>query len=139
MEYTDGLFEFPIKVYDGFSVRKALKQEEEYETPMDGDWIEGFAEIPFTEIKGIIDYFSKGRTLEEVAKEGFDSCIVMTHNYGDFVANISRIEFRKRLNAFASKYANEVEDLVAQKLREKEEEKSSIPEEKRPWWKKKRA
>lgn len=133
MKYTDGLFEFPVRIYDGLSLRKALKQEEDMEIPIDGDWVEGSVEIPFGEIKGLIDYFSKGRSLEDVYKDGFDCCLVMTMNFGDYICLLPKKEFKRRLNEFASKYSMDIEEMVEERMAEKTRNTPPPP---KPWWKK---
>lgn len=119
MKYTDGLFSFPIRVYDGFSIRKAIKREEDIDMPVDGDWVAGMARIPFAEIKGLIDYFSVGRTPEEVASEGFDCCLVLTNSFGDFIATLPMKEFEQKLNSFADKYEKQIRELVEEEMKEK--------------------
>lgn len=133
MKYTDGLITIPIRVYDGFSIRKAIKKEEDIDMPVDGDWVAGKAKIPFQEIVGLIDYFSVGRVPEDVASEGFDCCLVLTKSFGDFIATIPLREFEERLNRFSDKYDDMIDELVAQEMDEKE---SNTPP-KKPWWKRK--
>lgn len=132
MKYTDGLFEFPIRVYDGLSLKKAIKQEEDMEIPRDGEWVEGTAEVPFNEIKGMIDYFSKGRPIEEVYNEGFDCCIIMTNSFGDFICNLPKKLLKERLNTFAEKYTSQVEELVEEEMENKQ---NNIPKKPSFWQK----
>lgn len=116
MKYTDGLFSLPIKVYDAPSLRRARKLEEEEDIQQDGDWVEGKIKIPFQEIQGFVDYYSVGRTPEEVAKEGFDCCLVMTKSYGDFNVNECAKSVEARLNKFAEEYEKSVEKLAREAL-----------------------
>jgi len=132
MKYTNGLFTFPVRIYDGFSVRKALKREEDVDVSVDADWVEGKARIPISEFKGVVDYIPRGSSIETVEQEGFDCCAVITHSMGDFICNVSQDEFEIMLNEFAEIYYNEIEDAVEERLAEKIAEL----EEKKPWWKK---
>jgi hypothetical protein len=121
MKYTDGLISIPVRIYDGFSIRRAIKKEEDVDIPVDGDWVAGVAKIPFQSIVGIVDYFSVGRSPEDVASEGFDCCLVLTEGgFGDYVATIPLKEFEEKLNRFAEKYDRQVDEMVAMELMKKE-------------------
>ena len=82
MKYSEGMFSFPIKVYDGFSVRKNIRKEEmlidDLEAPLEDDWVRGSMKLPLKEIKAWLDFFSEGRKVEDVAENGFDHTLVMT-------------------------------------------------------------
>lgn len=138
MKYTDTLFSFPVKIYDGFSVRKNIKREElimdDLDAPLPDDWVEGVAEVPLKEIQGYVDHYSAGRKVEEVAKEGFDSLLVMTFTMGDFVCTLTRKQFKERLNTFAEKYEKMIEQMADKLI---EEKLAMIPhvQEKPSWWK----
>lgn len=138
MKYTDTLFSFPVKIYDGFSVRKNIKREElimdDLDAPLPDDWVEGVAEVPLKEIQGYVDHYSAGRKVEEVAKEGFDSLRVMTFTMGDFVCTLTRKQFKERLNSFAEKYEKLIEEL-ADEIIEKANTTPLIIKKKTPWWK----
>ena len=134
MKYTDGLFSFPVRVYDGFSIRRAQKREEDLKMPVDGEWVEGRARIPYSEIKGMIDYFSIGRSPEDVVREGFDCCIVMTNSFGDFICNMPQSKLEKELNIFADRYEEIVEKMVNEEMEKKVIHTQSQPK-KKSWWK----
>lgn len=119
MKYTDGLFSFPVRIYDRLSIRRAAKREEDLDIPMDGEWVEGTIRIPFNEVKGIMDYYSKGREISDVEKDGFDCCIVMTNTLGDFIANVPQDSLMSSLNSFVDWYYKEVESMAVQELKEK--------------------
>lgn len=137
MKYTNGLLTFPVRIYDGFSVRKALKREEDVDVPVDADWVEGKARIPLSEFMGVVDYIPRGSNIETVEEDGFDCCAVITHTMGDFICNIAQDEFEIILNEFAEIYYNEIEEAVEEKLAEKiaEIEQQQLNK-KRSWWKK---
>jgi hypothetical protein len=120
MKYTDGLITIPVRIYDGFSIRRAIKKEEDIDMPVDGDWVAGKAKIPFQKIVGLIDYFSVGRSPEDVAGEGFDCCLVLTEGFGDFIATIPLKEFEDKLNRFADRYDEQIDEMVAKELEDKE-------------------
>lgn len=131
MKYTDGLFEFPVRTYDGFSVRKALKKEEDVDIPVDADWVEGKARIPVSEIIGFVDYIPRGSSVESVEQDGFDCCAVITRTMGDFICNIPSREFEILLNEFVEIYTDEIEALVQERLAEKQPRVVN----KKSWWK----
>lgn len=108
MTYTDRYFKFPVKIYDGFSVQKAIMIEdkkfndnpESIDKPELPDWVVGYARIPLKEIQCWIDYFSEGRETSEVAKEGFDLTMVETKSLGKFECMWKREKFEEELNKF---------------------------------------
>lgn len=102
--YTDGFFSFPIKIYDGFSLKKAMQEEDASDSPVDADWAAGMIKIPLKEfVKGRVFWhegFSKDRNVEDVVKEGFDTTIVYAQNCGEFTCTWPIKKFEARLNAF---------------------------------------
>lgn len=130
MKYTEERFEFPMKIYDGFSLRKAMKKEEDTDVAMDGDWVEGRIKLPVEEIMGWFDTFSKGRSIDDVFKEGFDAIVVITYSMGEFECTWNKEKFEKELNTFYEKYRDnrrqdieeEVREIMIEKLEEWMEE-----------------
>ncbi len=116
MKYTDKWFKFPVRIYDGFSVHKAILIEdkklsdnpEEVERPEEVDWVQGFARIPLYEIASWIDYYSEGRETSDVANEGFDLTMVETKTLGKYECVWKRQKFEEELN----KFYDETKDLV---------------------------
>jgi hypothetical protein len=109
-KFTDDFFSFPIKVYDGFSLKKAMEAEDKdtTEAPVPIDWVTGWVKIPAKDLHRMMwhDGFSRERTVEEVAKEGFDLTIVVNDNYGDFVCTWPRKKFEQKLDEFMEKWEN---------------------------------
>lgn len=111
MKYTDRWFKFPVKIYDGFSVHKAIMIEdkklqdnpEDIDKPEIPDWVMGYARIPVNEIQCWIDYYSEGRETSEVAEEGFDLTMVETKNLGKFECLWKREKFEKELDDYYEK------------------------------------
>jgi len=111
MKYTDKWFKFPIRVYDGFSVHKALLIEdkkmmedpESIEKPETPDWVMGYAKVPVDQILGWVDYFSEGRETSDVAKEGFDLTLIETKSLGKFECLWLRAKFEEELDRFCEK------------------------------------
>lgn len=149
MKYTDTIFSFPIRVYDGFQVRKSMRKEEalidDLEAPIEDDWITGIARIPISEIQAWFDYFTPGRKVSDVSETGFDSTVVMTNSLGDFVCMWDRKKFENKLDDFAKRHDDMIEAAVDEALAEKEailrdrEERLELLESnmlKKPWWKK---
>ena len=106
-KFTDDFFGFPIKVYDGFSAKKAMEAEDKDTTdePVPIDWIAGWAKIPAKDLPKMMwhDGFSRERKVEEVAKNGFDLTMVFSDVYGDFVCTWGRKKFEEKLNEFMEK------------------------------------
>lgn len=105
-KFTDDYFAFPIKIYDGFSLKKAM-DEEEMGVEATADWISGVIRIP---VKEFLEHrvfwhdgFSRGRSIEEVASDGFDITLVCSEVYGDFSCTWERKKFEEKLNEFISK------------------------------------
>lgn len=119
MKFTNGMFEFPIRIYDGFSVRRALKREEEIDVAQDMEWAAGYAEIPLDEYNGCRDFFDSGRDVKDVSKGDFDGTLVMTKTLGDFICIWSRNKLKDKLNSFADTYIDDIEKFVESELSEK--------------------
>lgn len=111
MKYTERFFRFPVRIYDGFSVHKAILVEEKklnespenVDRPETPDWVMGYARIPSSEIRYWMDYYSEGRETGDVAKEGFDLTLVETRNLGKFECTWKRERFEEELNNFYEK------------------------------------
>lgn len=120
-KFTDGFFAFPIKIYDGFSLRKALEEEEkeDVDAPVAADWVSGICRLPAKEVKKLswYDGFSRERTVEQAATEGFDQTTVIS-GYGEFVSTWNRKKFEEKLNEFMEKFR---ESDNQRKLAEREE------------------
>lgn len=107
-KFTDDFFMFPIKIYDGFSLRKALKEEEDEfnSAPVPIDWVTGFARIPGRDLDKLMwhDGFSRDRSVESVAQEGFDTTVVISDIYGEFISTWPRKKFEAKLDEFMEKW-----------------------------------
>lgn len=116
MTYTEEFFSFPMKIYDGVSLKKALKQEEDMMIPLDGEWVEGVVRLPVEEIKGWFDVFSKGRKVEEVEREGFDSTIVLTYTMGEYECMWSRERFEAEADHFYDRHLADIKVKLEKEL-----------------------
>lgn len=107
-KFTDDFFVFPIKIYDGFSLKKAMEQEgkEDTDTPVPIDWIVGHVRIPARDLHKIVwhDGFSRERTVGDVAEKGFDLTIVSSDIYGEFICTWSRKKFEAKLDEFMEQW-----------------------------------
>lgn len=103
-KFTDDFFSFPIKVYDGFSLKKAMEEEDKANTdaPVPIDWIVGWVRLPGKDLHRMMwhDGFSRERTVKEAAEEGFDLTIVISDMYGEFACTWLRKKFEDKLNEF---------------------------------------
>lgn len=110
-KFTDDFFVFPIKIYDGYSLKRALKEEEDNLSlgPVPADWIVGHIRIPGRDLSKMVwhDGFSRDRTVEDVHKEGFDTTVVISDIYGEFVCTWNRKKFEAKLDEFMEKWNNE--------------------------------
>lgn len=119
MKYTDRFFEFPVRVYDRYTAEKAMKREDDMETPMEGDWIEGLVRINFKEITVWSDYFDSTQGVDGVKKEGWDATIIWTKNEGVFISTLKKSQFEKLLNEHSEKmqaYYDEEDKQLADKI-----------------------
>lgn len=96
--YTDLFFEMPIKVYDGFSLKKVQEEEETSNEPVEAAWVTGKVRLPYTDILSWYDGFSKGRDPKDVVENGFDFTIVETRSMGDYVCIWKKERFEAKLN-----------------------------------------
>ena len=107
-KFTDDFFMFPIKVYDGFSLKKALEAEDKETTegPLAIDWVMGYARIPAKDLSRMMwhDGFSRERSVEDVANNGFDLTIVVSDMHGEFVSTWPRKRFEEKINEFMEKW-----------------------------------
>lgn len=107
-KFTDRYFSFPIKVYDGFSLKKTMEQEENSDEPLDADWVAGTIRIHGKEFEeGNVFWhegFSKTMTVAEVAKSGFDTTVIYAENCGEFTCTWRKGKFESELNDFMEKY-----------------------------------
>lgn len=107
-KFTEDFFRFPIKVYHSFSLKKALEEEdkEDAEKPVPIDWIIGYARIPGKDMMNIMwhDGFSRERTVEDVAENGFDLTIISSSVWGEFTCSWPRKKFEEKLDEFVEKW-----------------------------------
>lgn len=143
MKFSEGLFKFPIKVYDTLSVTKAILREDlkfkelSTEEEIDNfeedelDWVRGYARIPINEIKGWTDVFAEGKNVKEVAEEGFEETMVITKTMGNFECLWKMEKFEVEIDRFAEMYTRGIESLVDTAMKEKAE---SMPIKKKKFW-----
>jgi hypothetical protein len=143
MKFSEGLFKFPIKVYDTLSVTKAILREDlkfkelSTEEEIDNfeedelDWVRGYARIPINEIKGWTDVFAEGKNVKEVAEEGFEETMVITKTMGNFECLWKMERFEVEIDRFAEMYTRGIENLVDTAMKEKAE---SMPIKKKKFW-----
>ena len=117
MKFTDRFFEFPIKIYDGNSIRKMINKKENLgleEEVEEFDWVRGRAKIPYWALDKIYYYdcFSEGRTPKDVAEEGFDMTTVIHESLGEFECMWKKEVFEKKLNEFTALYERENEEEI---------------------------
>lgn len=112
-KFTDDFFAFPIKIYDGFSLKKALEEEDKegVDGPVPIDWIVGYVRLPAKDLHKMMwhDGFSRDRTVSDVAENGFDVTTVVHDNYGEFMCTWPRKKFEDKLNEFMEKWSAEQE------------------------------
>ena len=116
-KFTDDFFAFPIKVYDGFSLKKAMDEEDKVgtEAPVPIDWVAGWVRIPVKDLPKMMwhEGFSRERSVKDVAEEGFDLTIVITDSYGEFVSTWPRKKFEAKLDDFMAKYQTRAKDYLS--------------------------
>lgn len=113
VKYSEKFFKFPIRVYDEFSLVKAMVKEDrnfseakdpdEIDGPEKGDWVMGFARVPYKEILGWVDHFEEGTNVKDVHEKGFDMTMVLTRTMGRFECIWKREKFESKLNEFVEK------------------------------------
>src|ERR1044072_1997570 len=107
-KFTDDFFSFPIQIYDRFSFKTALKEEDEegVDGPVPIDWIVGHVRLPVKDLHRMMwhDAFSRDRTVSDVAENGFDATAVVSHEYGEFMCTWPRKKFEEKLNEFIEKW-----------------------------------
>lgn len=107
-KFTDDFFTFPIKIYDGFSLKKAMEAEDKDTTdePVPIDWVVGWVKLPAKDLHKMMwhEGFSRERKVEEVAEKGFDLTIVISEVWGEFVSTWNKKKFEEKLNEFMEKW-----------------------------------
>lgn len=107
-KFTDDFFGFPIKIYDGFSLKKALEEEDKegVDGPVPIDWIVGQVRLPAKDLHKLMwhDGFSRDRTVSDVAEKGFDVTTVVCEPHGEFMCTWTRKKFEEKLNEFMDKW-----------------------------------
>lgn len=107
-KFTDDFFGFPIKIYDGFSLKKAMEEEDKegVNVPVPIDWIVGYVKLPARDLYKLMwhDGFSRDRTVSDVAETGFDVTTVVLEPYGEFMCTWTRKKFEEKLNEFMEKW-----------------------------------
>lgn len=102
--FTKHFFSVPIRVYNGVDYRMAEETERLTGVPADPEWATGWARLHRSMFEAGRLYwyegFSRNRTVEDVAEDGFDLTIICTQDYGEFVCTWEKREFEKRLNEF---------------------------------------
>jgi len=111
-KFTDSFFSFPIKIYDKESIEGYLKVDDILgDRGTEPDWIVGIMKIPaqwFVDDKvSWLDGYTRGRSLEEINREGFD--ITQVDVDGDiYTCAWERRKFEEKLNEFMEKYSNSI-------------------------------
>lgn len=107
-KFTEDFFGFPIKIYDGFSLKKALEEEDKegVDGPVPIDWIVGYVKIPAKDLTKLMwhDSFSRDRTVSDVAENGFDVTTVVCEPHGEFMCTWQRKKFEQKLDEFMEKW-----------------------------------
>lgn len=107
-KFTDDFFGFPIKLYDGFSLKKAMEEEEKVgvDAPVPIDWIVGMVKLPAKDLVRLMwhDGFTRDRTVKDVAENGFDTTTVICEPHGEFICTWPRKKFEEKLNDFMEKW-----------------------------------
>ncbi len=134
MKFSEGLFEFPVRVYDSFSVTKSiLKENQRIQDSKDGDdiddilpeeadWVLGHAKIPIEEIKAWTDVFKEGSSVKEIAEKGFQETLIITKTLGNFECMWSMRKFEKEADEFVERYTKGIEDMVDKAIQLKRQE-----------------
>lgn len=107
-KFTDEFFGFPIKIYDGFSLKKALEEEDKegVDGPIPIDWIVGYVKLPAKDLHKLMwhDGFSRDRIVSDVAENGFDVTTVVCEPHGEFMCTWPRKKFETKLDEFMEKW-----------------------------------
>lgn len=117
MKHVDKFFRFPVRIYDGFSLTKAMVAESvrlqeakdisEVGHPEDVDWVMGWARVPAESIVGWLDHFEEGTPVKQVSEKGFEMTMVITDKMGNFECVWDRNKFEQKLNEFVDNIALE--------------------------------
>ena len=99
-KFTDDFFGFPIKLYDGFSLKKAMEQEDKegVDAPVPIDWVVGMVKLPAKDLLRLMwhDGFTRDRTVSDVAENGFDVTTVICEPHGEFMCTWPRKKFEDK-------------------------------------------
>src|SRR5690242_7946293 len=104
MKFTECFFQFPTRIYDGFDMEKARKEEELQGQSIDSFWMPGTCRIKHTDIVGWFDSFSRGKDKDDIEKDGCDITVVETLTLGPIACRWRKDKFERELDAFVEKF-----------------------------------
>ena len=114
MKYSERFFKFPIRIYDRFSIMKSEEIEKSTDTPHEGEWLQGFARIPYNQITSWHDFYDSVQGVDGAREDGFEATLVYTQTEGTFICTLDRETFEQSLNEFVEKYDAWVQSRVDQ-------------------------
>ena len=111
MTPLDFFFEFPVRIFDPISAKRATKKlDSEFEGKQEIEYVKGYARIGMGEIKAWNDCYLPHREVRDVEENGFDGTLVMTKTLGDFVCSWSRLRFEENYGKWLLKVENYLEE-----------------------------
>lgn len=110
-------FNFPVRVYDRVSISRVEKthrdffEEEKYvqedDLKEEPAWVQGWMRVDIDELKGWGDVMSIDEEVTQVAKEGFNLCMVFTNTLGEFICTWKKTQFEQKLNEHFKKMGDD--------------------------------
>lgn len=124
MKYSEKFFRFPVRLYLTKDIEKKKDLEErlgielEDEEVADPEYVLGWDCIDLNDIRGFGTIFSRGKDLETVREEGFDSTVIYL-TYGREVGCAwTPKKFEEKLNDFVDKMEEERKREEAERMKE---------------------
>ena len=114
MKYTETLFKMPVMIFDGIEMLRISKKEIEDDQYVSSpvQWARGFVRIPVDEIVSWVESWEKGKTIDDVIENGFDSTLVSTRTLGEYICTWKMEKFEaeldKHIDTLNSQLLNEV-------------------------------
>jgi hypothetical protein len=109
--FTDTFFAFPIKIFDGDSIERHMKVAELLDQHIEPEWVIGTVKVPaqwFVDDKVCWnDGYTKGRSLSDVEREGFDNTQVDVDG-AVYCCVWERRKFEEKLNEFMERYTGNI-------------------------------
>lgn len=111
MKFTEQFFKFPIILYDAFALDRAARKEEEDDEILSAlpvAYAIGAARVPLNEIQGWYEHWVRGRTIDDILRDGFDCTRVLTKTLGEYNCSWNIKKFEQKMDEFEERMCSQM-------------------------------